>query len=790
MSNAQRARRDQLLLEALEPRQMLSLLGVLPNPPEVNADVNGTLNYTASTKSFVSAATPTLVLFPDHSVKPVLKPSAFNLNIEVNNNGTLQGSGTATSDIEVDGTVNSTGDYGYFTGVLLTGTITQFGYQDEGGGVAEYDFRFTVTGGALDIPGLFAGQDIGMDITSEASTFQDLNPGDPGFTVNFSGQSKAVLGAIPELASPTITTTPSVSNVALGAAPVTLNDTALLTGGDNETGALTFTLIGPGNTTVDTETLAVNGDGSYTTPTGYTLPSSGTVAGTYQWDVTYSGDLNNKPASDNNATDEQVTVNQASATTVTAIDDAVSNGMPTGTLGESVYDTAAVNGGYITPSGTVTYNFYSTNSPIYGTTTPLSTQTVTLVNGLAPASAATAALAAGAYSYIAVYSGDGNYQGSISAVEPLTINKGTLSLLTTIDDAVSNGTPTGVAGESVYDTATVTGQVAGFAIGTISYTFQTGSGTPVAAGSGTTSNTEGPLATGSYNFQASVAGNSNYIGATSAVEPLTIQAAPITDSLDGTVYIDATGNGLSATEQPLAGDTPEAGVVVDLYKDVNGNGVLDSSDGAPIATYTTGANGQYSFTNLPLGAYIVAEVAPSGYIQTAPTIPDYYAETVVNGQEITNLNFANYHPCTTTLQCVTYTLSGGGCQTTTVTNLRGATAQGETVTVTFTVPSGSAAMQYTLVSYNAPDSYFNASDASEQTIYQEATGTFGPGTHTLTVTLPNNYYQVDFVCGAAITQLGPAGSNIFYSAQDRLISADNAGLHDDVDDESATMLFW
>ena len=262
------------------------------------------------------------------------------------------------------------------------------------------------------------------------------------------------------------------------------------------------------------------------------------------------------------------------------------------------------------------------------------------------------------------------------------------------------------------------------------------------------------------------------------------EIVPLTDSLSGTVYNDITGNGLSAD------DTPESGVVVDLYKDVNGNGVLDASDGSPIATYTTGANGQYSFTNLPAGAYIVAEVTPSGYVETAPALPDYYPETIANGQNITNLNFDNYHPCTTTLQCVSYTLSGGGCATTTVTDLRGETAQGETVTVTFTVPSGSAAMQYTLVSYNAPDSFFDASDASQQTIFQVATGTFGPGTHTLTVTLPTNYYQIDFVCGAAINQLGPAGSNIFYSAQNRLISADNAGLHDDVDDESATMLFW
>jgi predicted outer membrane repeat protein len=254
-----------------------------------------------------------------------------------------------------------------------------------------------------------------------------------------------------------------------------------------------------------------------------------------------------------------------------------------------------------------------------------------------------------------------------------------------------------------------------------------------------------------------------------------------TGSASGTVYKDITGNGLSAD------DTALAGVVVKIYKDLNGNGVLDSSDGAPVATITSGADGTYSFTGLAPGKYIIAETVPTGDVETAPNLPDYYAVTVAASANTGNLNFDNFQVPNCPLQNVYYTINGS-C--TKITNLRGATAQGETVTVTFTVPSTSAPMVYSLVTYNAPDSVFNASDASQQTIYQDATGTFGPGTHTLTVTIPNNYYQIDFVCGAAIDKLGPAGSNIFYSAQNRLDSADNAGLHSDVDDESATMAFW
>ena len=49
---------------------------------------------------------------------------------------------------------------------------------------------------------------------------------------------------------------------------------------------------------VDTETVTVSGNGTYTTPTGYTLPTTGTVTGTYQWVATYSGDANNNAVSE------------------------------------------------------------------------------------------------------------------------------------------------------------------------------------------------------------------------------------------------------------------------------------------------------------------------------------------------------------------------------------------------------------------------------------------------------------------------------------------------------------
>ncbi len=108
----------------------------------------------------------------------------------------------------------------------------------------------------------------------------------------------------------------------------------------------------------------------------------------------------------------------------------------------------------------------------------------------------TASLPAGSYSFEAQYLGDGNYQESpMSAPEPLQIDKGTLTLSTTIYNATTNAalplTGTGGAadaalGTSVYDTTTFSGVTTGFTptASDVSYQFNS-----VAAGSGLQSNT-------------------------------------------------------------------------------------------------------------------------------------------------------------------------------------------------------------------------------------------------------------------------------------------------------------
>ena len=93
-------------------------------------------------------------------------------------------------------------------------------------------------------------------------------------------------------ATPTITTSATPSANTGGA----ISDTAVLASGNAPTGTITFTVFGPSNgtcsgTPVFTSTTTVSGNGSYPS-----APFSPTLAGTYGWIASYSGDAGNNAA--------------------------------------------------------------------------------------------------------------------------------------------------------------------------------------------------------------------------------------------------------------------------------------------------------------------------------------------------------------------------------------------------------------------------------------------------------------------------------------------------------------
>src|SRR5262249_6842718 len=151
--------------------------------------------------------------------------------------------------------------------------------------------------------------------------------------------------------------------------------------------------------------VAVNGNNTYTTPTGFTLPTSGPVAGTYQWVASYSGDVNNNPDfTDTNANEEQVTVLDPTPTLITT---ASPTAATLGPNAVTLTDTATLSGGFH-PTGDIVFELFHN-----GGTTPVFTEAVD-VNGNGSYTTPTgftlptSATAAGTYQWVAVYSGDPN----------------------------------------------------------------------------------------------------------------------------------------------------------------------------------------------------------------------------------------------------------------------------------------------------------------------------------------------------------------------------------------------
>jgi hypothetical protein len=260
--------------------------------------------------------------------------------------------------------------------------------------------------------GSLTPQWVNTDSSEPATHLVDINDilvltGDTtAFEGTFGAAADVALNVVPtsSTCTPSLTTTPNPTSVGLGSTPTTLQDTAVLSGGSVPTGTITFTLY-LGATPVHTETVTVSGDGSYTTSTGYTLPSTGTVTGTYQWDASYSGDTVNAGATDNNATNEQVVVSGASPSLSTTPNPAsVTVGVPPVTL----QDTAALAGGAY-PTGTITFTLDKG-------ATVLHTETVTVSgNGSYTTSTgytlSSPTAVAGTYQWDATYSGDTNNKG-------------------------------------------------------------------------------------------------------------------------------------------------------------------------------------------------------------------------------------------------------------------------------------------------------------------------------------------------------------------------------------------
>ncbi len=406
-------------------------LGALPGP---SPTINGNTTINAIDGTFSASG-------PGYTNLRVFNITAFSLN----NGRTL----TINGDPNGDSVVFNFGGSTNFNGnVVLTGGLTPdnvlfnfVGGSLSGGGPT---LNLSTTIGASNLAqGIFLDPNGSVSIGS-GNVFGRVFGGDSR-NLLFTGSN---LTAPITTASPTLTTTPSPTAVTLGANPVTLTDSATLTGGNSPTGTISFTLFHNGGTTaVDTETVTVRGNGTYTTPNGFALATNGTATGTYQWDASYGGDANNNPVSDTNAANEQVTVSAASPVISTTPNPS------TGVFGGTLQDSANLAGGYH-PSGSITFRLYAPGvDPTFG---PVAyTETVPGVNGNGSyhTNVGFVSNASGVWHWVASYGGDPNNNSVTSGPldEPVTIpSQADLA----VSKTVSNPTPN--VGNTISYTLTLT----------------------------------------------------------------------------------------------------------------------------------------------------------------------------------------------------------------------------------------------------------------------------------------------------------------------------------------------
>jgi hypothetical protein len=559
------------------------------NPGGFVPTVPGTYNWVVS-YSGDSANNPVSTKFGDEPEIAQARPGITTMA-----GGTVViGSGLPLTDsATLSGGLNPTGTIEF--DLFLVGTTDTLVYKD----------TVTVNGnGTYDTS---MGNNPGGFVPTAAGTYQwfAVYSGDKfnaGVSSNFGDEPETVSPA-----SPTLVTTPSPKSVTLGTTTVTLKDSAVLSGGFNPTGSITFTLFyNGGSTPVDTETVTVSGNGTYTTPTGFTLPTNTKVTGTYQWAASYTGDANNKPFNDSNSGTEFVMVSPASPgiTTTPGGDVALGSGVP-------LTDSATLSGGYF-PTGSITFTLTNPGGTVVDTETVTvnGDGTYTTPNGFVPT-------VVGTYHWVAAYSGDGN-NNSISSNagdEPETVTPPSPSITTSVADStiIIN------SGAFMNDSATLSG---GFnPTGTITFTLTDPTDTVVYTdhvtvnGNGTYGTFEGdnpfgflPTRVGVYQWVAAYSGDNNN-GAVSSKfgdEPQTVIPSLLTFAIPGgTNPLDPTARTLTDQAMLKGGFNPTGTITFTLFF---------NSGTTPVDTETVNVNGNGTYTT-PTGFTLPATGTVAGTYQ-------------------------------------------------------------------------------------------------------------------------------------------------------------------------------
>jgi len=342
-------------------------------------------------------------------------------------------------------------------------------------------------------------------------------------------------------------------------------DTSAVTGG--ATGTVSYKFWTNGDCGVS-ENVAGTDAGTALALGSHSSPEGPLTARSYSFEAVYSSD---NTALFTNATGScelfSVTARPAGpaeTSITTVVFNAATNAALIGgnlVAGGSVYDTSTVLAG---ATGTISYKFWANAD--CGVSEDIAGTDAGTALALGSHSSAEGPLTAGSYSFEAVYTSDNTslFTNATGSCEHFTVailppGPESTTTRTAVFDAATNAALIDgnlTTGGSAYDTSTVTG-----ATGTVSYLFWTngdcgvsedvaGTHAGTALALGAHSSAEGPLAAGSYSFEAVYSSDNTalFTGSTSACEPFTVVSGGVGGSTVGpSPTATPTGGVLAAT---------------------------------------------------------------------------------------------------------------------------------------------------------------------------------------------------------------------------------------------------
>ena len=252
-----------------------------------------------------------------------------------------------------------------------------------------------------------------------------------------------------------------------------------------------FRLYGPGDTNCTGEPVFVSlnrpvtvvADGQSFYATAESAHYNALLAGKYRWTAHFDGDANNADADSLcNATNEDSTVEKASPSVVTDIDDeAPGASVVLGQEGTEITDTATLSGATANVTGNIVFKLYRSattpvgNSGYCDDATPVTTVTVPIEAGKTTYQASYTVKEIGWYNWTAQYVPAGDPNNNASAVHGCGVEAETLNVTPRQPEITTEVPDTsvvlGVEGTDLTDTATLSGGTTDPAIGgTITFT--------------------------------------------------------------------------------------------------------------------------------------------------------------------------------------------------------------------------------------------------------------------------------------------------------------------------------